>query len=185
MTIHKLNPEPTVEGGQSFSLAVSIQHEEWSIAKAILKTRAVQSLGEAVARYPIHRLVRCSVRRNLEDVFDDLALSMGLAPQRLDTGSLLLHGPGVFAHALGTRKSGYCSCTAEIWADSKSRAEETRAAILRIVGEQLIRDQMFVIDWHFSSGGSGLSNASFEEMAHEDLHGTGGSPRWRQPFPLE
>src|SRR6185312_7516988 len=48
---------------------------------------AVQALGVASGHYPIDRVVRCAVRRNLEEVFDDLALSMSLLPQRLDIDS--------------------------------------------------------------------------------------------------
>ncbi len=169
MTIHKLNPEPATEGAGALAVGFSIQHREWSIADAIVKARAVQAVGDAVGRYPIHRMVRCAVRGNIEDVFDDLALSAGLSPQRLDASSLLLDGPGVFVYASGSRKSAYCSCSAEIWADSKARAEETRSSILRVVGDRRVRDQMFVIDWQFSSG-SGLSSTSFEELAQEDLH---------------
>ncbi len=170
MTIHKLNPESATEGARPFAVGISVQYRQWSIAEAIVKSRAVQGLGAGAGHYPIHRVVRCAVRRNLEDVFDELALSMGLLPQRLDTGSLLLDGPGVFVHAWGTRKSGYCSCNAEVWADSRSRADEIRASILRIVDDRRIRDQMFMIDWQFSSDSGGLSNTSFEEIAHEEMH---------------
>jgi len=168
MTIHKLKPEPAVDGSTPLAVVFSIQYEQWSIADAIVRARAAQALGDTVGRYPIHRMVRCAVRGNVADVFDDLALSTGLAPQRLDVGLLLMNGPGVFVSAYGARKSGYCSCSAEIWADSRARAEETRSAILRVVGDRRIRDQMFVIDWHFTTG-SGLSNTSFEEIAQEDL----------------
>jgi len=40
-----------------------------------------------------------------------------------------------------------------------------RAKLLAIVGEQLVRHEMFTIDWRFSSGSMGLSSASFDEMA--------------------
>jgi energy-coupling factor transporter ATP-binding protein EcfA2 len=171
MTIHKLNPDPSSEGQRPFTVGVSVQNKQWSIAQAIIKARAVQALGVAGGHYPIHRWVRCAVRRRVEEVFDELALLMGLVAQRLDSGELLLDGPGVFVHAWGARKSGYCSCTARVWADSKSRADEVRAAILRIVERGRIRDQMFVIDWQFSTGNGGsLNSASFEEIAHEQLH---------------
>jgi hypothetical protein len=39
------------------------------------------------------------------------------------------------------------------------------ATLLAIVGEQLVRREMFTIDWHFSSGQMGLSSASFDEVA--------------------
>jgi hypothetical protein len=169
MTLHKLMPEST-ESTRSLAAGISINHREYSLARAIVKARALQAFDNVAAHFPIHRVVRCVVRGSMEDVFDDLALSMGLTPQRLYTGSLLLVGPGVLAHIVGAPKSGYCSCTAEIWADSKLRAEETRAALLRVVGDRRILEETFVIDWHFIAGGGNLSNASFEEMAREDLH---------------
>jgi hypothetical protein len=155
---------PPLAGG------ISIDHEEYSLARAIVKARGLHSFGGVAGYFPIHRLVRWAVRGSMEDVFDDLALSMGLTPQRIHTGSLLLAGAGVFAEVGGSQKSGYCSCVAEIWADGKSRAEDTRAAMMRIVGERRILDRTFVIDWHFITGGGTLSNASFEEMAEEELH---------------
>jgi hypothetical protein len=49
------------------------------------------------------------------------------------------------------------------------RAEEIRESIFRIVGDQRTRDEMFVLDWHFSLHGS-LSSTSFEEVACDVLH---------------
>jgi energy-coupling factor transporter ATP-binding protein EcfA2 len=170
MTLHKLMPESAAESARALAAGISIDHREYSLARAILKGRALQSFDSMVGNFPIHRLVRCVVRGSMEDVFDDLALSMGLIPQRLYTGSLLLAGPGVIAYVNGSAKAGYCSCTAEIWADSKSRADEARGTMMRIIGDRRMRDETFVIDWHFIAGGGGLSNASFEEIAHEELH---------------
>lgn len=130
----------------------------------------MRAIGDAVTRYPIYRLVRCAARGSLEEVFDDLALSTALAAYRLDDGELLLDGPGVFAHIEGARKSGYCSCTAEIWADTRMRAEETRDTLLGIVGKRRVLDQTFVIDWQFSSANNTLNSASFEEIAVEEVH---------------
>src|ERR1700680_1014247 len=133
MTLHKLMPESAAESARALAAGISIDHREHSLAHAIVKTRALQAFDIGPAPFPIHRRVRCPVRGSMEDVFDHLALSMGLVPQRFDTGSLLLGGPGVFAHAAGSPKSGYCSFNAEIWADSKARAEDTRAAMFRII----------------------------------------------------
>src|SRR5690242_13652047 len=120
MTIHKLIPESPIEAARPFETGVDLQMREWAIAQAIVKTRALRSFSVGAAFYPIHRDVSCAVRGRLEALFDDLALEMSMCAQRLDVGNLLLDGPGVFVHAWGAQKSGYCSCTAEIWADSKS-----------------------------------------------------------------
>jgi hypothetical protein len=129
-----------------------------------LKLRALQSFDRGAARYAIHRTVRCAVRRPLDEVFDDLALHADLVAQRMDSTSLLLDGPGVFVNVEGNRKIDYGSCTFHIWADNINRLEQVRAKVLGIVGEQMVRHEMFTIDWQFSSR-QGLSSASFDEMA--------------------
>ena len=169
MTVHKLSPVSDGETMRPFDAGVSLQYREWSIAQAIVKTRALRTFSHGAVCHPIHRSVRCAVRGDLQSVFDDLALSMGLLAQRLGVGNLLLEGPGVFVHAVGAKKSGYCSCTLEVWADSKMRAEETRATLLQIVGERRITAPMFTLDWQFNAGDS-LNSSSFEEIAQEELH---------------
>jgi hypothetical protein len=62
------------------------------------------------------------------------------------------------------------SCTFHIWAESLARLDTVRATLMGIVGEQLVRREMFTIDWHFSSGQLGLSSASFDEMADPAPH---------------
>ncbi|MEA3149559.1 MAG: hypothetical protein QOD56_498 [Gammaproteobacteria bacterium] len=76
----------------------------------------------------------------------------------------MLDGPGVFISVEGKRKIDYGSCTFHIWAENMNRLDQVRAKMLTIVGEQLVRHEMFTIDWQFSSG-RGLSSASFDEMA--------------------
>jgi hypothetical protein len=169
MTLHKLNPERQPPEPRPINVGVSIQHELYSLADTVVNTRALQAFEMAVTNHPIHRIVRCAARRKLEEVFDDLALNMDLTAQRLDTGALLLDGPGVFLSASGNQKSDYCSCTFNVWAASPARAAEIRESIFRIVGEQRIRAEMFVLDWHFCARGN-LSSTSFEEIACDELH---------------
>jgi energy-coupling factor transporter ATP-binding protein EcfA2 len=170
MTLHKLNPERQPPEPRHINVGVSFQHDLYSLADTVVNTRALQAFEMAVTNHPIHRIVRCAVHRKLEQVFDDLALKMNLTAQRLDTGSLLLDGPGAFVSAGGKQKSGYCSCTFTVWAATPARAEEIRESIYRIVGDQRIRDEMFVLDWHFSGPHGSLSSTSFEEIAHDVLH---------------
>lgn len=150
-----------------FNVGVAFHHDLYDLGEAVFKTRAIQAFESLATRYPIHRIVRCAVPRRLVDVFDDLALNVGLAPQRLDVGSLLLDGPGVFVHAEGRRKADYCSCTFNVWADSKARAAELRAALLAAVGERYLPAQMFVIDWQFTNSRGVLVSCSFEELAKD------------------
>jgi hypothetical protein len=103
-------------------------------------------------------------RQKDQRVIDDLALHSDLVAQRMDSTSLLLHGPGVFISVEGNRKIDYGSCTFHIWAENMNRLDQARAKMLTIVGEQLVRHEMFTIDWQFSSR-RGLSSASFDKMA--------------------
>lgn len=180
MNIHKLNPERSTQEPGSLSVGLTFQHELYDLADTVLKTRAIRTLESVAARYPICRSIRCATRRKLEDVFDDLALGMGLAALRLDEGTLLLDGPGVFVHAAGRRKADYCSCAFGVWADSTARADEIRESLFRLVGERYLPQQMFTIDWNFMNGRSGLSSASFDELAidlvHDEAYPTLGEP---------
>ena len=153
----------------SLSVGLSFRHELYDLGDTVLKTRAIRALENVAARYPICRSVRCATRRKVQDVFDDLALHMGMTALRLDEGTLLLDGPGVFVQAEGRRKADYCSCAFGIWADSKARADEVRDALFRLVGERYAAHQMFTIDWHFMTGRGELQSASIEEMADDVL----------------
>jgi energy-coupling factor transporter ATP-binding protein EcfA2 len=167
MSIHKLAPERSKDSSSPFSVSVAFQHDLCDLGEAVIKTRVIQAFDNAATRYPIHRQIRCAASNKLQDVFDDLALNTGLASQRLDTGSLLLDGEGVFVSAEGYRKSGYCSCTFNVWAASKELADQTRTMLLRVVGPCRVRDQMFVIDWQFCNSRGTLVSTSFDEIADD------------------
>ena len=150
-------------------VGVSLTHDIYNLAEVVMQTRAIRAFELAAETYPIHRLIRCAARRPLEDVFDELALNFGMTAQRLNTGSLLLDGQGAFVQAEGQRKPGYCSCQFNVWAESRERVEEIRTTIFKLLGEQRIREQMFVIDWRFSSRHDGNASCTFEELADEAL----------------
>ncbi len=169
MSIHKLAPDRTKDSSTPFSVSVAFQHDLCELGEAVIKTRAIQAFDNAATRYPIHRNIRCAASNKLQDVFDNLALNSGLAPQRLDTGTLLLDGDGVFVSAEGYRKPGYCSCTFNLWAESKELADETRTMLLRVAGPCRVRDQMFVIDWQFCNSRGTLVSTSFDEIADDFL----------------
>lgn len=151
------------------NVGLTFSHDLYELGEAVFKTRAIQAFESVATRYPIHRLVRCAVPRRLVDVFDDLAMNAGLAAQRLDTGTLLLDGPGVFVHAEGKRKADYCSCTFNLWADSKEHARSVRTAILQAVGERYLPEEMFVVAWNFCNSRGVLVECSFEELAKDTV----------------
>jgi hypothetical protein len=134
-----------------------------------VRTRAIQAFDHAAKAYPIHRIVRCAVRRKIGPLFDDLALQMGCAAQRMDVGSLLLDAPGVFIGGEGYSKGEYVSCTFRVWTDSLARLEEVRARLLLVIGDQRLRDQMFVVDWNFCNSRGTLISTSFDEIADDQL----------------
>jgi hypothetical protein len=170
MTIHKLNPDKANTESRPFTAGISFNYDLSDIGVAVFKTRAIQTFENVAAWYPIHRLVRCAARRKLEEVFDDLALGVGLTAQRLDTGTLLLDGPGVFVHADGWLKAGYSSCRFNIWGDSKTRVEDMRATLLRAVGDRHLPEETFVLDWQFCNSRGILTSTAFEEISDPDLY---------------
>ncbi|MBX3703410.1 MAG: ATP-binding protein, partial [Steroidobacteraceae bacterium] len=116
-----------------------------------------------------HRELRFAVRRPLEEVFDDLALHAAPRAQRLEAGAVILEGDGFFASAEGRRKTGYSSGTICVWARHLDRLREVETHILRAIGDQMVREEQFTIDWYFHGGHSGLTNVSFEELADPAL----------------
>ncbi len=155
------------EFNKPFNVGVSFQYKPWDLADAVVQSRAVRAFEGAVANYPIHRLVRCAARRKLEQVFDELALKAGLTAQRLNAGQLLMDGEGVFVQADGTQKGGYCSCVFNLWAASIERVEAMRDTLFRIVGDDRVRDQVFVVDWRVSGRDGNTRSSSFEELADD------------------
>ena len=161
-------PEKT-DGVAPMGVQLSLVQEIYDVSDAIVKTRAIQAFDHAAKAYPIHRIVRCAVRRKAGPVFDDLALQMGCTAQRMGVDSLLLDGPGVFIGAEGYSKGEYISCTFRVWTDSLARFEEMRARLLQVIGDQRLRDQMFVVDWNFCNARGNLISTSFDEIADDLL----------------
>lgn len=168
MTLHKLLPEKT-DGTAPMNVQVSLIQELYDVSDAIVRTRAIQAFDHAAKAYPIHRIVRCAVRRKIGPVFDDLALQMECAAQRMGIGSLLLDGPGVFIGGEGYTKGEYVSCTFRVWTDSVARLEEVRQRLFRVIGDKRMRDQMFVVDWNFCNSRGTLISTSFDEIADDVL----------------
>ncbi|MCX7063072.1 MAG: hypothetical protein NT024_00550, partial [Proteobacteria bacterium] len=115
------------------------------------------------ARYPVHRVERCAVRKPVAELLDDLALQSGLAAHRPSESSLLLDDVGSLVSVRAMRKAEYTSCTFSIWASDRERLAAVRDRLLGILGEQRIRDETFTIDWCFMGGVASLSSESFQE----------------------
>jgi hypothetical protein len=167
MSVYQLHSEKNLPR-RDLTVGLTLHHELYDLADAVLKTRAIRAFEATAASYPIHRIVRCAARRKLELVFDDLALKLGFSASRLDEGSLLLDGDGVFIQAEGRRKSGYCSCSFLIWTTTPARADTLREQIFTVVGDRYERHQMFTIDWHFTNN-RGLSSTAFDELVVDTI----------------
>jgi hypothetical protein len=170
MNIHKLQPDRALPDSGAHAVGLNLDHRIYGFADSVLKTRALRSLKNIAAKYPIYRLARCASARKLEDIFDDLALDSGLSACRLDVGELLLEMPGTFINAHGWRTASYTSCSFGIWTESAARADEVRDRLFRIIGECYPRERMFTLDWHFMDSRSGLNDTSFDELALDVIH---------------
>jgi hypothetical protein len=148
---------------------LSLQVDLDSLADSMLGMRAIQALDNDPSLFPILRELRFAVRRPLEEVFDDLALHAAPRAQRLEAGAVILEGEGFFASAKGRRKTDYTSGTICVWARDLVRLREVEADVLRAIGDQMVREEQFTIDWYFHAGHSGLTNISFEELADPAL----------------
>jgi hypothetical protein len=170
MNIHKFQPERALPENGASSIGLNLNHRIYGFADSVLKTRALRSLENIAAKYPIYRLARCASARKVEDIFDALALDSGLSACRLDVGSLLLETPGAFIDASGWRTASYTSCSFRIWTESAARADELRDRLFRIIGECYPRERMFTLDWHFMDSHAGLNDTSFDELALDVIH---------------
>ena len=169
MSLHKLNAERGGRDGRSTSVSIALNTELYDLASAVVRARAVRACDLATVSLPVYRLLRWSVQRKVIDLFDDFALDIAFNAQRISAGAVLLSSPGVFISASGHEKGSYCSCIFQLWAESIQRAEEAAKRLEDIAGQLRVREESFVIDWHFCAANGTLSSASFEEMANDAL----------------
>ena len=169
MSIHKLQTERGDRGSAGAAVNISLTSELYDLAGSVVRARAVRACDMATASLPVYRLLRWSVRRTALDLFDDLALDVAFSAQRVSAGMALLSAPGLFISAVGHEKGDYCSCVFQVWAESRVRAEEAERRLKSISGDLQLRDETFVLDWHFSAANGTLRSATFEEVANDVL----------------
>ena len=144
-----------------FRVALRVSADE--LADTLLTLRTLRAMDIGAARYPVHRVERCAVRKPVAELLDDLALQSGLAAHRPSESSLLLDDVGSLVSVRAMRKAEYTSCTFSIWASDRERLAAVRDRLLGILGDQRVRDETFTIDWCFMGGVAGLTYASFQE----------------------
>jgi len=169
MSIHKLQTERGDRDSGGTSVNIALNTELYDIAGAVVRARAVRACDMAITSLPVYRQLRWSVHRKAIDLFDDFAVDAGFSAQRIGAGAVLLSAPGLFISAGGHDKGSYCSCVFQLWAESRKRADEAAARLQSIAGNLRLRDETFVIDWHFCATNGTLSSASFEEVSNDEL----------------
>lgn len=169
MTLHKFQTGHDGRDGGVADVNISLITQLYDISGAVVRARAVRACDLGTRSLPIYRLLRWSLRRKAVDVFDDLALDAMFVPQRLDGDTALLSAPGVFVSASGHDKGDYCSCVFQVWAESRARADEVAARLQGVCGTQRLREESYVLDWHFAAANGELRNASFEEVVTDRL----------------
>jgi hypothetical protein len=143
---------------------VVLRADSTALADSLLGLRAFQAFDGSAAHFPIHREVRFSSRRALDELFDDLAVHVAPRAHRVDVGSILMEGEGFFASITGRRKVDYTSGTARVWAADLVRVRELQRLIASVVADSRVREETFTIDWYFETS-HGLSNVAFDELA--------------------
>lgn len=175
-----LSPSPTIMNTTDFDFDAAFRRRGLTrhfalrgdlhdVADAMLKLRVLAAHAPGARVFPVYREIRFAVRRTRDDVFDNLALHSGLLAQRLDSSLLILDGGQVFVRATARQKTGYTSGTLEIWATDPEELEKSRQLLLGLAGDQPVREELFTIDWHFTSRGQGLTSVAFDEFADMDL----------------
>ena len=152
------------------SISAGVNHQVSELQDLALSARFAKALESGTVRYSVHRTFRFAARRNLEELFDDLALHLGWNAHRLSAATMILDAPGLFVFVEGGRKRDYCSCFFSVWAERPEMAEAARVAILARVGECKIEEPtMFSINWHFVTDKGELRSARMEEIADDVL----------------
>jgi len=165
MSIHKLPNEREQRLPASADLRISLKQPMYYLGDAIVRARAMQGCDFDLRQLPVHRTLRWSVRRKVEDFFDDLALDSAFVALRAHEGVVLLQAPGAFVYANGHSKGSYSSCWFTLWTESRARAAEVIARLEAIAGAARMTEQTFTLDWQFTSSGGDLRNSTFQELA--------------------
>ena len=87
MTLHKLQTERGA--GDGASVQISLTTELYDLAGAVVRARAVRAIDLASRSLPIYRVFRWSVKRRVNELFDELACDAHFTAQRIDSGNSL------------------------------------------------------------------------------------------------
>lgn len=149
---------------------IGVHHEVWDAADLALKTRFLQAIESGVSRYPIYRELSFAARKELEDLLDTFATEPSWTVQRFDSRTLIMDSESALVVVRGSRKSSYCSCYLSIWTNSVKEAARLNDTFMNLVGDSLIREPMFSINWHFLTSKQELESVMIEEFADDVLY---------------
>ena len=139
------------------SVQVSLIQELYDVSDAIVRTRAIQAFDHAAKAYPIHRIVRCAVRRKVG--------ACVRRPRAADGLRRAAHGRGQRCCSMGRACSSAARATRRASTSrARSACGRTRSRVskkcaqrlLHVIGDQRLRDQMFVVDWNFCNSRGNL-----------------------------
>lgn len=132
--------------------------EDWIHHKGLFKTR---------------RQFRLAVCGSVESLYDDLAASKNWHMQWDGNHSAVMDVEGGFISIASGQKKSYTSNSFTIEAVSPERAAEIKSLLIEVIGDRVITDLMFTIEWHFAAssghGGERLQAVNMEEMADDVL----------------
>lgn len=168
MTLPKLQPE-RAPAHEADAIGIHLTFDVYDVAHEIVGARAAQTCEFDLRALPVYRRLRWSAYRKVCELFDDFALEPSFAAHRLGEGTLMLSAPGLFVVARGYEKGDYCSCSFQMWSESRARAAEAEAELRRITRNERKNVDTFVLDWHFCASNGNLQSSSFEEVAPDVL----------------
>lgn len=157
-------------GKESQNSVFNFSLQEFDLNAALLNSHIHSAITGGTASYKIFRRLRFALNISLEEFFDQLALKLGWNSNRIDTGELLMISRGLHVRAYGNRKSNYCSCVFEIWAESLEQAENANSAILALAEPVKINKPIASICWAFLSEKGQLKKANIEELLEDEIH---------------
>lgn len=151
-----------------FPGGIALRADAMLLVDSLLGLRAFRAFDASAANFPIHRELRFSSRRALDELFDDIATQAAPRAHRLAIDEILMESEGLVASVTGRRKNDYTSATARVWASAIEHVREFEQRVAAVVGDSRISEEVFTIDWHFACA-HGLSSVTFDELADAKL----------------
>src|SRR5690606_20213376 len=113
---------------------IALRADSTALVDSLLGMRAFRAFDASAAHFPIHRELRFSSRRALDELFDDIATQVAPRAHRLSVDAILMESDGLLASVTGRRKNDYTSATVRVWASAIERVWELERRVAAVVG---------------------------------------------------